>query len=100
MPKTRKALCAPLLAALVLSLTACVHNNPLTPDAERFARVPMPVAPEGEALCDGVPCLSQRQVDGLFNATIDALCIANDRLAWLSDYYLGTSLGPACSETN
>lgn len=55
-----------------------------------------------EAMCDddgdgtAEPCLSQRQVDRLFNATIDALCEANDRLAWLSDYYLGTQLEPSC----
>jgi len=63
----------------------------------------MPAVPEGEARCDDdgqgtlKPCLSQRQVDLLFNDTIDALCEANDRLAWLSDYYLGTTLGPSCA---
>jgi hypothetical protein len=58
--------------------------------------------PLGEARCDddfdGVmePCLSQRQADLLFNDVVDALCLANDRLAWLSDYYLGTRLEPSC----
>ncbi|MBD3762453.1 hypothetical protein [Rhizorhabdus sp.] len=73
-----------------------------TPDPARFERVTV-TAPEGEAQCDddgdGVfePCLSQRQLDALFNDTIDALCEANDRLAWLSDYYLGTKLEPSCA---
>jgi hypothetical protein len=72
------------------------------PDAGRFERVALPEVPEGEARCDEngdgspEPCLSQRQVDHLFNATVDALCEANDRLAWLSDYYLGTQLDPSC----
>ena len=92
-----------LLAALALSLNGCAHDDPLTPPSERFARVPLPVAPDGEAQCDddsdGVfePCLSQAQVDHLFNAAIDALCEANDKLAWLNDFYLGTRLGPSCA---
>jgi hypothetical protein len=56
----------------------------------------MPVAPAGEADCDGEPCLSDREVGQLLDAAADAICEANDRLAWLSDYYLGTSLGPSC----
>lgn len=89
------------LAAAALLLTACAHD-PLTPPADRFARVPLPVAPDGEAECDDdgdgrfERCLSQREADMLWNATIDALCAANDQLAWLSDYYLGTALGPSC----
>jgi hypothetical protein len=82
-------------------LAGCQHN-PLNADSDWFSRVSMPVAPDGEAQCDddgdgaSEPCLSQRQVDHLFNATIDALCEANDRIARLSDYYLNTSLGPSC----
>lgn len=82
-------------------LAACA-TDPLNADESRFARVAMPVPPAGEALCDddgdGVdePCLSERQMDHLFNAVIDAACEANDRLAYLSDYYLGTELEPSC----
>lgn len=102
MPKIPKlrGLLPPLAAAL--SLSACASTDPLTPHASRFERVALPPVPAGEARCDGSgegaaePCLSQRQVDHLFNATIDALCEANDRIAWLSDYYLGTELEPSC----
>lgn len=69
----------------------------------RFERVPLPTVPPGQAHCDddgdgaAEPCLSQAQADDLFNRVIDALCAANDKLAWLSDYYLGTSLPPSCA---
>lgn len=102
MQKTLKLLLRLLLVAPALSLTACAHD-PALPDESRFAPVAMPRAGEGEAQCDddgdGVfePCLSQSQVDLLFNATIDALCEANDKLAWLSDYFLETDLPPSCS---
>ena len=61
----------------------------------------MPVAPAGEADCpkaDGgtEKCLSDRQVGTLLDQAADAICEANDKLAWLSDYYLGTNLGPSC----
>ena len=56
----------------------------------------MPSAPAGEAVCDGAPCLSDRELGALLDAAADAICEANDRLAWLSDYYLGTNLPPSC----
>lgn len=95
----------PLLVPALL-LTACAGmaagDVDSTPNPARFERE-LVIAPEGEAQCDDdgdgltEPCLSQRQADGLFNETIDALCKANDKLAWLSDYYLGTKLGPSCA---
>lgn len=94
----------PLLGA-ALSLTGCGDTPPevkSTPDPIRFERV-FVTAPEGAAQCDddgdGVtePCLSQAQVDRLFNQTITALCEVNDKLAWLSDYYRGTDLPPSCA---
>ena len=85
-----------LLAAAALSLSACATTDPLLPDESRFVRVSNPSVPAGEADCGGEPCLSQRQVDQLFNETIDALCEANDRIAWLSDYFLKTELAPSC----
>lgn len=101
MPKTPKLPLRLLLPVLALLQIGCAHDDPLTPDAARFAIVAMPVAPVGEASCandrgESQPCLSQRQVDLLFNATIDALCEANDKLAWLSDFYLKTDLPPSC----
>jgi hypothetical protein len=98
MPKILKAPFALPLALIALSLTACASVDPLTPDAARFTPVALPVAPAGEADCDGEPCLSERESAALFNSTIDALCAANNRLAWLSDYYLGTSLPPSCGD--
>jgi hypothetical protein len=99
MTLTRKPLRALLALAPALWLTACAHADPALPDAARFAPVALPVAAAGEAECDGTPCLSERQADELFNATIDAACAANARLAWLSDYFLGgrAALPGACS---
>ena len=98
MPKTRRMLCGLLAPLIGLLLTGCETADPLTPDRARFAPVPMPVAPPGEAVCNGTPCLSERQSAYLFNETIDVACEANDRLAWLSDFYLGTVLGPSCAK--
>jgi hypothetical protein len=81
-----------LLALLpVLSLgpllSACGDEVASTPPAHRFAPVAAPTAPEGEALCEGEPCLSDRQFGSLFDAVVDALETANQRLEWLRDYY-------------
>jgi hypothetical protein len=73
------------LAALLL--TACGGEVVSTPPAERFAPVAAPVPPEGEALCEGEPCLSDRQFGNLFDAVVDALERANSKLEWLRDYY-------------
>lgn len=102
MPQIPKPPFLLLPLAVALSLSGCATPNSLAPDPSRFERLAPPIVPEGEARCDvdgdggSKPCLSQRQIDHLFNATVDALCAANDKLAWLSDYYLGTSLGPSC----
>lgn len=88
--------------ALAPLLAACPSGEVrTTPPAYRFERVEL-TAPVGEARCDddgdGVtePCLSQAQADALFNDAITALCTANDRLAWLSDYFLKTKLPASC----
>jgi hypothetical protein len=104
--QTLKLLLRLLVLAPVLLLTACggmaTGDVDSTPDPARFERVVI-TAPEGEAQCDDdgdgltEACLSQRQLDALFNRTIDALCEANDKLAWLSDYYMGTALPPSCA---
>ena len=104
MPKIPKSLRLLPLVALAPLLAACPSPDPVrsTPEPARFERVSM-AQPVGEARCDddgdGIaePCLSQAQADTLFNDVVDALCVANDRLAWLSDYYLGTTLGPSCA---
>lgn len=75
----------PLLAPVAL-LTACAHD-PLIPDAERFSPAEMPTVPEGEAVCDGEPCLSQRQADQLFNEVIDTAEARGGQLCYLADYF-------------
>ncbi|WP_156488685.1 hypothetical protein [Erythrobacter sp. HI0077] len=93
-PKQPALLLGPSLALL---LTACGGDEvKSTPDPVRFERVPLPVAPAGEAVCDGEPCLSDRQVGELLNQVIDVACAMGDRLAWLSDYYLETEERPTC----
>lgn len=83
--------------SLALLLTACGGDEvKSTPDPVRFERVVLPVAPAGEAVCDGEPCLSDRQVGELLNQVIDVACAMGDRLAWLSDYYLETELPATC----
>lgn len=102
-PKLPRPLLA-LCLALPLGAFRCSPDEiRSTPPATRFERVAVPAAAAGEALCDddrdGVPeqCLSDRQTGQLLDAAADAICAANDKLAWLSDYYLGTDLGPSCS---
>ena len=93
-PKLPALLLGPSLALL---LTACGGDEvKSTPDPVRFERVAFPVAPAGEAVCDGETCLSDRQVGQLLNEMIDVACAMGDKLAWLSDYYLGTEEPPTC----
>ena len=89
MPKIKtRTLLAPLLVlSLGPLLSACGGEVASTPPAERFAPVAAPVAPVGEALCEGEPCLSDRQLGSLFDAVVDALERANAKLEWLGDYY-------------
>ncbi|QDP64447.1 MAG: hypothetical protein Tp156MES38741_38 [Prokaryotic dsDNA virus sp.] len=83
--------------SLALLLTGCGSDEvKSTPDPVRFERVPLPALPAGEAVCDGEPCLSDRQVGQLLNEMIDVACEMGDKLAWLSDYYLKTELPPTC----
>lgn len=104
MPKIRKPLRLLPLVALAPLLAACPDPEAVrsTPEPARFERVTI-TQPAGAAQCDdrdGImePCLSQAQADTLFNDVVDALCEADDRLAWLSDYYFGTTLNASCAE--
>src|SRR5438045_4044231 len=65
-----------LSAALLLSGCGPTAVNS-TPPPERFAVVAAPMVPEGEAVCDGKPCLSDRQIGQLLDGLIDALERAN-----------------------
>lgn len=46
----------------------------------------LPDVPAGEALCDGQPCLSDRETAGLLAGYDAALREANRRLGWLFDW--------------
>lgn len=74
--------------ALSGALMACAGAELASvPPPERFAPVAAPTPPDGEALCEGQPCLSDRQFGSLFDAVVDALDRANLKLEWLGDYY-------------
>jgi predicted small lipoprotein YifL len=72
----------------VLLLTACGDERPrlALPPAERAAQVAYPPIPAGEALCDGKPCLSDRETAGVIAGLASSLDEANRRLAWLYDW--------------
>jgi len=79
-----------LLCALLL--TACAGSERVRlalPPADRAEQVTEPRMPVGEALCDGQPCLSDRETAGLIAGAFKALREANGRLAWLHDWILG-----------
>ena len=100
--KLRKPLLGLCLALPLAAFQCGTKDVRSTPSPQRFERVAMPAAPIGEATCPDdagarEPCLSDRQVGQLLDAAADAICAANDKLAWLSDYYLGTALEPSCA---
>ena len=85
-PKLPRPLLA-LCLALPLGAFQCGADEVRsTPAPGRFERVAMPAAPAGEALCatptGTEPCLSDRELGALLDAAADAICAANDRLAW------------------
>lgn len=90
-----------ITVAALAALSACKTTDPLTPGRDHFARETV-TTPAGEAQCDddddGVfePCLSEAQADNLFNDVVDALCRANDKLAWLDEYFHDVELMPSC----
>jgi hypothetical protein len=90
MPKRITLLKSLLLLALplVLLLPACGTERPriALPPAERAAEVAYPPIPTGEAVCDGKPCLSDRETAGVIAGLANALDEANRRLSWLRDW--------------
>jgi hypothetical protein len=80
-------LLGPLLALL---LTACGAERPrlALPPAERAAEVAYPPIPAGEAVCEGNPCLSDRETAGVMAGLANALDEANRRLSWLRDWIM------------
>lgn len=70
----------------------CGTDRPVisTPPIERAEPVAFPTVPEGEAVCDGAPCLSDRETGTLIADLAKALDTANARLLWLKDW-IGTA---------
>ena len=71
----------------MLLLCGCAGGERLaTPDPARAEPIALPPIPEGEATCDGAPCLSDRQTAELLADYAAALDAANGRLLWLQDW--------------
>jgi len=85
---TPKRLALLLVLPLMLPLTACGNARPalVLPPIERTEQVPTPDVPVGEAVCDGKPCLSDRETGELIADLAHALDVANAKLAWLHDW--------------
>ena len=71
-----------------LALSACGQGRPTIalPPIERAEPVAYPAIPDGEAVCDGVPCLSDRQTAEVIGGLAGALDEANRRLLWIKDW--------------
>lgn len=81
--------CVALSVLLLMPLlTGCGNERPriALPPAERAAPVAYPAIPVGEAVCNGAPCLSDRENAAVLAGFADALDKANARLLWLRDW--------------
>ena len=88
LPRTLKLFLPVLLAGQLL--TACGERPVVAlPTADRFEPVAFPVVPVGEAVCDGKPCLSDRETGALMADLAQALDQANAKLMWLGDWREG-----------
>ena len=77
-----------LIVYTSLALSACGTERPVLtlPPIERAEPVAYPAIPDGEAVCDGAPCLSDRQTAEVIGGLAGALDEANRRLLWLRDF--------------
>ena len=77
-----------LLAPL---LTACGTDRPAVqlPPVEWTEPIAFPAVPKGEAVCDGKPCLSDRESANLMADLANALDQANAKLLKLADWVRG-----------
>ena len=86
--RTLKLFLPVLLAGQLL--TACGERPVVAlPTADRFEPVAFPVVAAGEAVCDGKPCLSDRETGALMADLAQALDQANAKLMWLGDWVRG-----------
>lgn len=78
----------------MLLLTACGTERVrlATPPVEWAAPVAYPAIPEGEAVCEGTPCLSDRETAGVMAGLADALDEANGRLLKLRDWIVAVAI--------
>ena len=85
-PKLQNLLLALLLVPL---LTACPDERVriAKPPAEYTQTVAYPAIPAGESVCDGAPCLSDRESASLLSSFADALDAANGKLERLADWF-------------
>lgn len=72
----------------MLLLAACANERVVLtpPPIERTEPVAYPVVPAGEAVCDGAPCLSDRETGQLIADLTDAIDAANAKLIWLREW--------------
>lgn len=86
--KTRKLLALPLVLSQMLLLAACANERvvPTPPPLARTEQVAYPAIPPGEAVCDGAPCLSDRETGELIAGLAAALDAANAKLLWLREW--------------
>ena len=93
--KTPMRLMLPLAPLAGLLLTACGDARPVLalPPIERTEPVAFPTIPAGEAVCDGAPCLSDRETGGLIADLAKALDLANAKLLWLHDWFVTAQKG-------
>ena len=77
-----------LLILAPIALSACGTERPVLtlPPIERADPVAYPAIPAGEAICDGAPCLSDRQTAEVIGGLAGALDDANARLLWIKDW--------------
>lgn len=73
----------------MLLLTACPNERVriAKPPADYTAAVAYPAIPAREAVCDGAPCLSDRESASLLASFADALDAANGKLAKIADWF-------------
>lgn len=87
----RKKMKALFVWAAPVLLIACATDRAaiVLPPAERLDPVQFPIVPEGEALCDGFRCLSDRETGILIADLANALDLANAKILWLRDWAAG-----------